>query len=563
MGVSVGSSAAKRLGGDPVNKPPALKLTLRQPNTEAARMTLEGEKITMGRSADCTLPIRDRFLSRHHAEFLFQNGAWHILDCGSANGTFLNGTRLEVIERLRDGDIVMLGDSELQIGGPVESTPRFSVDDSNSGLSIAIPIKQIGDITDTHREAGAEGLRILNRLAMELIEDRPMSELFDFIVERVMHLMSPSRCAVALLNPDSKSFQSVYMRCRTDSDSQDLTISRTLLEEVVVKKNVLSFNDVSQNENLAMAKSIIGQAIRSALCAPLIVGDKVLGVLYLDYLLTQRTITEPDVRLVAQISRVAAAKLETTRLREESHIKAKMEEELRTAYVIQSRLLPSRPPTVEGYRLAGVNRPVRTVSGDYYDFVERPDGRIYFIIGDVSGKGITAALVMASLATAFSIFTKDDPTPAGLLRSINQTLAPKTAPSKFATIFAGLLDPTSGVVSFANAGHTPPLVLRSGKVDVLGTTDMVVGLFPQAQYRDQSLTLGAGEALLMFTDGVIEAENPSGEEMGHPVVCEAAASWHSQDAATVIERLEKFVLDFTAGTPLGDDLTVLALSRSS
>ena len=109
MGVSVGSSAAKRLGGDPVNKPPALKLTLRQPNTEAARMTLEGEKITMGRSADCTLPIRDRFLSRHHAEFLFQNGAWHILDCGSANGTFLNGTRLEVIERLRDGDIVMLG----------------------------------------------------------------------------------------------------------------------------------------------------------------------------------------------------------------------------------------------------------------------------------------------------------------------------------------------------------------------------------------------------------------------------------------------------------------------
>ncbi|MCM2316841.1 MAG: SpoIIE family protein phosphatase [Thermoanaerobaculia bacterium] len=544
-------------------KPPVLKLTLRQPNSEAARMTLEGEKITMGRSADCTLPIRDRFLSRHHAEFLFQNGAWHIHDCGSANGTFLNGTRLESIERLREGDIVMLGDSELQIGGAVESTPRFSVDDSNSGLSIAIPIKQIGDITDTHREAGAEGLRILNRLAMELIEDRPMSELFDFIVERVMHLMSPSRCALALLNPDSKSFQSVYMRCRSDSDSQDLTISRTLLEEVVVKKNVLSFNDVSQNENLAMAKSIIGQSIRSALCAPLIVGDSVLGVLYLDYLLTQRTITEPDVRLVAQISRVAAAKLETTRLREESHIKAKMEEELRTAYVIQSRLLPSRPPEVEGYRLAGVNRPVRTVSGDYYDFVVRPDGRIYFIIGDVSGKGITAALVMASLATAFGIFTKDDPTPAGLLRSINQTLAPKTAPSKFVTVFAGMLDPKTGVVNFANAGHTPPLVLRAGTVDVLDTTDMVVGLFPQAQYRDQSTRLGPGDALLMFTDGVIEAENPTGDEMGHAPVCVAAARWHAQDAATVIDRLEKFVLDFTASTPLGDDLTILALSRSS
>ncbi|MFA6956199.1 MAG: SpoIIE family protein phosphatase [Thermoanaerobaculia bacterium] len=546
-----------------MNKAPVLKVTLRQPNSEASRLVLEGEKITMGRSADCSLPIRDRFLSRHHAEFLWQHGAWHIHDLGSANGTFLNGSRLEQIERLREGDIVMLGDSELQLGGAAESTPRFSVDDSNSGLSIAIPIKQIGDMTDTHRDPNAEGLRILNRLAMELIEDRPMSELFDFIVERVMHLMAPSRCALALLNPDSKSFQAVYMRCRSDSDSQELTISRTLLEEVVVKKNVLSFNDVSQDENLAMAKSIVGQSIRSALCAPLVVGDSVLGVLYLDYLLTQRTIMEADVRLVAQISRVAAAKLETTRLREESHVKAKMEEELRTAYVIQSRLLPSKPPNIAGYRLAGVNRPVRTVSGDYYDFVERPDGRIYFIIADVSGKGITAALVMASTATAFGIFTKSDPTPAELMRNINQTLAPKTAPSKFVTMFIGVLDPATGVVGFANAGHTPPLVLRGGRVEVLGTTDMVVGLFPQAQYRDQSTTLASGDSLLMFTDGVIEAENEKGEELGHDAVCASAVAWHGLDATGMIERLEKWVLGFTGSTPLGDDLTILALSRDS
>lgn len=542
-------------------KPPVLRVTLRQPNSEASRLVLEGDKITMGRSADCTLPIRDRFLSRHHAEFLWQDGAWHIHDLGSANGTFLNGNRLDSIQRLREGDVVMLGDSELQLGGAIESSPRFSVDDSNSGLSIAIPIKQIGDMTDTHRDPNAEGLRIVNRLAMELIEDRPMSELFDFIVERVMHLMAPSRCALALLNPDQKSFQSVYMRCRTDSDSQELAISRTLLDEVVVKKNVLSFNDVSQDENLAMAKSIVGQSIRSALCAPLMVGDSVLGVLYLDYLLTQRTIMESDVRLVAQIARVASAKLETTRLREESHVKAKMEEELRTAYVIQSRLLPSRPPNIAGYRLAGVNRPVRTVSGDYYDYVERPDGRFYFIIADVSGKGITAALVMASTATAFGIFTKSDPSPAELLRNINQTLAPKTAPSKFVTMFVGVLDPKTGTVDFANAGHTPPLVLRNGRVEVLSTTDMVVGLFAQAQYRDQSTTLAPGDALLMFTDGVIEAESDKGEELGHDAVCVNAAQWHGGDAHSLIERLEKSVLGFAGSTPLGDDLTILALSR--
>jgi len=160
------------------------------------------------------------------------------------------------------------------------------------------------------------------------------------------------------------------------------------------------------------------------------------------------------------------------------------------------------------------SQPRTFASGDYYDVLVRPDGRVYFIIADVSGKGVTAALVMSGLATAFNIFTRSDPAPADLVRELNVTLAPKTAPTKFATLVAGVLNPEDGVIDFTNAGHVPPLVISSSGISRLGVTDLVVGLFPQAQYRNQSIRLESGDSLVLFTDGVTEAENVKEEQLG-------------------------------------------------
>lgn len=541
---------------------PRIAVTLYQPAQAPATTSFDVETIVLGRAADCTIPIKDRYLSRRHAEMEWANDSWVLRDHGSANGTFVNGVRVTDPVKLTPGDRITLGDAEVvidSIGDTVSSSPQVRLSDGGSPNStISMPYVDVGTEEKDLGKA-SERLRTVNRLAMELIEDRPMSELFDFIIDKIMDVMSPSRAALALLAPDRESFVTMKLRCKSESDSNDLTISRTLLREVVEERRVLSFTDVSQDENLAQAKSIIGQSIRSALCAPLIVGEKVLGVLYLDYLITQRVISEEDAKLAGQVARVAAIKLETTRLREEAIAKAKMDEELKTAYVIQSRLLPAASPSIDRFQFAGYNRPCRTVSGDYYDFVTRPDGRIYFIIADVSGKGITAALVMASLATAFSIFTQDDPSPAELVSAINRTLAPKTAPTKFATLFAGVLDPSTGLIRFTNAGHTPPLWLRDDSITALNTTDMVVGLFPQATYRDQEITMRGGEALVLFTDGVIEAENDDGKELGHDRVIELAERWRGCDAPVIINKLEQDVLAFAGSNPLGDDVTILSL----
>jgi sigma-B regulation protein RsbU (phosphoserine phosphatase) len=533
-----------------------IRLTVTQPDLAPIKINAHGPLITLGRATECTVPIKDRYLSRRHAEIALDADAWIVRDLGSVNGTMLNGTRLIGSAPLRPGDRIHLGDTEIVVDADdatISQSHLIALDSDSHATSLAIPLRDA--IEDTTRT------NILALLAMQFIEDRSMGELFDFILDRVVELLQPSRAALALLSSDRQTFSNVLLRRSDASDSVDLFISRTLLKEVVEGRKVVSFVDTTQDEKLALAQSIIAQDIRSAVCAPLMIGDAVLGVLYLDFQANRGSVTRDDVHLIAQIARFAAAKLETTRLREEAHAKARLEEELRTAYTIQSRLLPAELPAIGGYTFAGANRPCRTVSGDYYDVVVRPDGRIYFIMADVSGKGITAALVMASVATAFTIFTRTDPSPAELLRNLNVTLAPKTAPTKFVTMVIGVLDPKTGAIEFANAGHVAPLVISQSGVEQLTTTDMVVGLFAHAQYRDQTVMLNAGDTLVLFTDGVTEAENEVEDQLGLDPVAQLVSTMHGTAAPQVLDTIEQHVKRFVGNAPVADDVTMFALTR--
>lgn len=532
-----------------------VRFTIYQPGLAPQQLTLPAENITLGRASDCTIPIKDRFLSRRHAEILVERGTWYVRDCGSVNGTTLNGVKLAETSLLHPGDRIGLGDSEVVFHSDETTSQFIAVDTDSHATNLAI------SVDDDEKERSNEKTQILSTLALEFLADRPMAELFDFILDRVVFLLRPTRAAIALLGEDRISFANVKLRRLDATESNDLAISRTLLRDVVEGRKVVSYFDTEQNDKFARAQSIIAQRIRSAVCAPLLVADAVLGVLYIDYTSARGVVSEDDVRLLAQIARFAAVTLERTRLREEAFAKAKIDEELRTAYTIQRRLLPTALPEIAGYRFAGANRPCKTVSGDYYDVVVRPDGRIYFVIADVSGKGITAALVMSSVATAFAIFTRHDPTPADLLRDINETLAPKTSPSKFVTMVAGVLDPATGIVSFANAGHVAPLVVSKDGVEAMHSTDIVVGILPNAQYRNQSLTLAAGDSLVLFTDGVTEAENIAEEQLGLDPVCEMLRTMHGREADAILDTIDTHVHEFIGEVPAGDDVTMLAMTR--
>jgi phosphoserine phosphatase RsbU/P len=533
-----------------------VRFTVYQPGLAPQQVTLPNNGlITLGRASECTIPIKDRFLSRRHAEIAFDRGRWYVRDCGSVNGTLLNGLKIIEPSALRPGDRIALGDSEIVFHADESTSQLIAVDSDSHATNLAIAVDD--DSRDGERSA------ILTSLALEFLADRPMEDLFEFILDRVVRLLRPSRAAIALLSTDRRSFSSVRLRRQDVSDPEDLTISKTLLREVIDGRKVVSYFDTDQDQALARAASIIAQHIRSAVCAPLVVSNAVLGVLYIDYVSNRGVVGEDDVRLMAQIARFAAVTLERTRLREEAVAKAVLDEELRTAYIIQSRLLPSSLPKLDCYVFAGSNRPCKTVSGDYYDVVVRPDGRIYFVIADVSGKGITAALVMSSVATAFNIFTRNDPKPSELMREINATLAPKTAPTKFVTAVVGVLDPATGVIEFANAGHVAPLVVSRDGVEALRMTDMVVGIMPQTQYRDQSIALQPGDSLVLFTDGVTEAENAEESQLGLDPILTLLGTQHGTEASRLLDAIDTCVHEFIGGVPAGDDVTMLAVTRCS
>jgi phosphoserine phosphatase RsbU/P len=536
--------------------PRPIRLKVLQPNQPPQKFDLSEPMISLGRASECTIPIRDRYLSRRHAEILFASGIWMVRDCGSVNGTTLNGSKLAQPTALRTGDVITLGDTEV-VFEPEESavshSKLFAKESDSHAKSLVVPMRDAVDKTAR--------TNILSSLALQFIEDRSMEELFEFILDKVVGLLAPSRAAIALLD-GAGDFVDVRLRRSNESDSMDLFISKTLLAEVIEDRKVVAYVDTTLNEKLARAQSIIGQDVRSAVCAPLLIGDAVLGVLYLDFVAQRGAVSHENVHLIAQIARFAAVKLETTRLREEALAKAKLDEELRTAYTIQSRLLPSSLPSRDGYEFAGANRPCRTVSGDYYDVVVRPDGRIYFIMADVSGKGITAALVMASVATAFGIFTRADPTPADLLREMNETLTPRTAPTKFVTMVVGVLNPADGTVDFANAGHVAPLLITRDGVKPHTSTDLVVGLIAAARYRNQQLTLSPGDSLVLFTDGVTEAENAAEDQLGLDPVAQLLVTMHGSRAGAILDSIESQVHDFIGDAPNADDVTLMAITRS-
>lgn len=534
-------------------------LQIKSPDVPRFEHALEETRTVIGRGTDCNLPIRDRYLSRKHAEILQENGEWVLRDCGSANGTYLNGTRVQMDTPLHVGDRIVIGDTSLvfQDRAGTPSSGSLELSDDVLAASIVIPLADLDQSrAGTTRET--ERQHLLATLALELIEEKPADRLFEMVVERIHAMLSASRTAIALFSRNSTDVHELIGR---GVDQAPLTISRTLLGQVVNERNAVAYVDLSSDARFAEARSIAGQSIRSAVCAPLIAGDTVLGVLYVDFLVTQRDVADEDVRLLARIARLAATRLETARLREEELTKKRMEEDLRMAYAVQSRLLPSEPPRIPGYQVAGINRPARSVSGDYYDYVVRPDGRVYFVIADVAGKGIQAALVMASLATAFGLFAADDPSPATLVSKLNVTIAPKLTLGKFVTLFAGVLNPATGVLEFANAGHCPPLLINGTSTTELAETDLVLGIVATAKYRDQRTTIGPGCSLVLFTDGIAEAENQAGEELGMEPIMGAALAGAEGGASSILESILRTVRSHTEAAPQLDDITIVSVSR--
>jgi serine phosphatase RsbU (regulator of sigma subunit) len=257
------------------------------------------------------------------------------------------------------------------------------------------------------------------------------------------------------------------------------------------------------------------------------------------------------------------AKLRGQRLEQEIRERERVEQEMRVARSIQQASLPRSVPDMEGWKISPYYQPAREVGGDFYDLLELPNGRLGIVVGDATGKGVPAALVMASARSMLRAVAQASESPGDVLSKINDALVTDIPANMFVTCFYCILDPKSASLSYANAGHDLPyLRRRSGEAEELRARGMPLGLMPGMSYEEKEIVLEAGEAALLYSDGLVEAHDSKGEMFGFPRLRELVAE-HAEERSLgdfLLEELYSFVGE---GWEQEDDITLLTLRRSA
>jgi phosphoserine phosphatase RsbU/P len=270
----------------------------------------------------------------------------------------------------------------------------------------------------------------------------------------------------------------------------------------------------------------------------------------------------PDRRTLALFANQAALALENARLHLQALEKERLEREMQLASEIQRQILPKGAPVVPGYELTGWYRPARQVGGDYYDLVPRHDGQIGLVLGDVSGKGMPAALMVSTLHSALRLLLDHTAFGPSLLEKLNRHIVESSAANKFITMMLAELDPHTGVLHYMNAGHNPGILLRvGGGVELLGAGGLPLGLMPEARYQSRAVTLEPGDLLCIYSDGITEAESPDDEEFGTGRLIDLLRRESGRPLSELMAEIPRAVGEFSQGLPQGDDQTVVLVRR--
>ncbi|MFN2136926.1 MAG: SpoIIE family protein phosphatase [Candidatus Promineifilaceae bacterium] len=325
---------------------------------------------------------------------------------------------------------------------------------------------------------------------------------------------------------------------------------------------------VVEVENLPFDSPAVG-ALRAAgisLVVPLVSQGELIGIINLGSRLSEQAYSSDDRKLLSDLATQAAPALRVAQLVEQQKVEAaereRIEQELRVASLIQHTLLPKEVPQLAGWALTAYYQPARQVGGDFYDFVEFPDGRLAFIVADVTDKGVPAALVMATTRSILRSAAESLVDPGQVLERTNDVLYPQIPPKMFVTCFYALLDPATGYVRFANAGHDVPYRYTPDGVVELRATGMPLGLMPGMQYEEKETTLAPGDHVLVYSDGLVEAHNPDREMFGFPRLQELMAGY--ADGASLNDFLLAQLADFTGpGWEQEDDVTLVTVQYAA
>jgi len=545
---------------------PEVLLEVIQPDggRQLVKVTRSPFRIGRGQEAGNDLPLPDKRISRQCASLLYADGGFRLEDCGQRHGVFVNGEKIEA-RPLQDGDTISFGlaDSYTLVFHRGPTAP-----------SVDSLLQRLAGAGELEPEAGS--LRKLSLLleATALLQSQlPLEDILAKVVDHAVEVTGADRGV--LLQAEAKGEpRAVLARQRGGKPlaPASVRLTRTAVTPALEKHKSVVVEDVEALAGpLREAKSVVEQELRSVVAIPLLslqqrrTGDltyipspeDLLGLLYLD---SRRPLafSQLDRKVLDALATEAADVLDNARLVLKEMERKRMEQELTIAREIQQALLPKAFKPYPHFQVTGINRSCLAVGGDYFDLMELDKERTAFVIADVCGKGLGAALVTAMLQGTFSAMTLGQE-PAGVFAHVNRFICTHSEVQRYATLFFGILGRDGGL-TYLNAGHLPPLLIRGGTVEpVMSSECMPIGLWPEAEFSARTSRLEPGDTLVLYTDGVSEAPNLRDEQFEIERLQDVVA----RNTTAPVEDLQAAILaaldDFTRGAYQADDITLLIL----
>lgn len=534
-----------------------------EPGGVRRNLDLTTTPFRIGRQADCDLVLRDGRISRQHAQIVQENGQFILEDLGSRHGTFVNQHKVTRQELHPDDTIEFgFGNSFQLIFGGEEKRIEDLLERVDSPPPSSASSRELYHLGVLLEAAGA----IYGHMLLE--------DMLAAVVDAAIRVTGADR-GVLLLADDSGELQPTVAR---ESGQRPLTrdevrVSTSVLKQVAETRRELIVADIGEEHALREQASIVGEALRTLLAIPLerqptirsldstVVASRpgLLGVLYLDSRRPLAAFSELDRQVLRSLAAEAATVVENARLFAEGRERERLDRELEIASNIQQQLLPKALPREEHLTAYGRTIACRNVGGDCYDVVDLPNGACGFVVADVAGKGMPAALTASMLMGSFCATASANLPLSELAERVNRRVCDRTDEQTYATLFYGIVSP-DGRMEYFNAGHVPALVRRrSGELIALEAQNFPIGMFDFAEFQAGAAQLEPGDLLVLYSDGVTEAVNPTGDMFGDQRLRDTLKNFKGDSAQDLLEVVLAAVRAFTAGFAQADDITVVTL----
>lgn len=406
-------------------------------------------------------------------------------------------------------------------------------------------------------------LKVLNDVATTISSVQSVNEIIDQIVMKCIKHIGVEEGTVNLLEHHKEGDDFHTMVRHKDASGVKVPYRMDAGLKGWMLKNRTSFlsNDIRRDERFQFL-SEDEYPFTSILCVPLIVKGEMIGYLAV-FNKKKGEFSNEDRRLLSIIGSQSAQIIENARLLEEEKRLISLQEELNMASAIQRKLLPDTPPDIPGYQLFATNIPAKSVGGDYYDFVPLSDDRLAFCIADITGKGMPAAMLMASLQATFRSQVLVDDDCAVCITRTNKLLYRNTESTKFATMIYGALDPKTGIVKYTNGGHDCPILFKKNQGPIqLESTGLILGIFEDSVYTQGSVQLDVGDLLLLFSDGITEAMNPDLEMYGTDQLQNLVQKYVDKPVSEIGFMILDHIKEHVQGATQSDDITLMLIKRN-